>query len=103
MYQNNNTSVYVWFKMLSFIPNVQLCCRYPAYVFVSDTDIASSASVKTRYSKESLFGVIFDVMTLAESDYLVCTFSSQVSILTFDLYHVRMPWFLRGKQTLQMM
>ncbi len=53
-------------------------CRYPQYKFVSNRDIASSAGLKTRYTTDSLYGVIFDVMTLAESDYVVCTFSSQV-------------------------
>ena len=54
-------------------------CRYPEYQFVSDNKISQSAGTGTRYSFNSLYGVIFDIEILAESDYIVCTFSSQVS------------------------
>ncbi len=52
--------------------------RYPDYIFYGDSDVAKSAQLNTRYGTESLKGVLLDVHFLSLSDYLVCTFSSQV-------------------------
>lgn len=62
-------------------------CRYPEYQFISDNKISQSAGTGTRYSFNSLYGVIFDIEMLAESDYIVCTFSSQVSHATQYAYN----------------
>ena len=66
--------------------------RYPAYTIYSDNSISNLASrTSTRYSLNSLFGVLFDITILSECDYIVCTFSSQVSstclLLTTCVYH----------------
>ena len=53
--------------------------RYPNYEFVSDSEISKSAGLESRYSDDSLHGIIFDIQMLSECDFLVCTFSSQVS------------------------
>lgn len=53
--------------------------KYPHYEIFGDTNIAKTASVSSRYSDTSLKGIILDIHLLAMSDYLVCTFSSQVS------------------------
>ena len=54
--------------------------RFPSYKIFSDAGISSLASrTGTRYSTNSLFGLLFDVTMLSECDYIVCTFSSQVS------------------------
>jgi len=63
-----------------------LCYRYSNYKFISDNKISQSAGTGTRYSLNSLFGVIFDIQILAETDFLVCTFSSQVIIVSIVLY-----------------
>lgn len=61
------------------LQNDHLSFRYPSYEFFSDSGISSLASkIDTRYSMDSLFGLIFDVTMLSECDYIVCTFSSQV-------------------------
>ena len=62
-------------------------CRYPQYVVHCDAQSSLLANNKsyTRYSTESLYGVAFDVFTLSQCDYLVCTFSSQVSESTVVL------------------
>lgn len=52
--------------------------RYPEYEFLGDPNIAKSAAVATRYSDSSLKGIIADIHFLSLTDYLVCTFSSQV-------------------------
>ena len=56
-------------------------CRYPDYVFYGDEKITASAKVGSRYSKESLIGLLVDIYSIAESDYIVCTMSSQVEFL----------------------
>ena len=56
--------------------------RYPDYQFISDNEFSKAAGLKTRYSDASLRGIILDVHFLSKSDYLVCTFSSTVSIVT---------------------
>lgn len=53
--------------------------KYPQYEVICDPQIAKTAGVSTRYSDTSLFGIIYDIHMLALSDFLVCTFSSQVS------------------------
>lgn len=53
--------------------------RYPNYEILGDQSIAKLAAVATRYSDNSLFGIVIDIHFLSLSDYLVCTFSSQVS------------------------
>ena len=63
---------------------------YPDYVFIGDTDISKSAAVASRYNSASLRGVITDIHMLSISDYLVCTFSSQVCRLAYEImqtYH----------------
>ena len=52
--------------------------RYPDYLFLSDNDVSKSAGLSKRYSDESLHGVITDIELLSDTDFLVCTFSSQV-------------------------
>ena len=53
-------------------------CRYAEYTFITDEQISASASVHSRYNSDSLRGVIIDIFLLSRTDYLVCTFSSQV-------------------------
>lgn len=56
--------------------------RYPEYEFISDNSISWSAGLHNRYTENSLRGVILDIHFLSQTDFLVCTFSSQVG--TFD-------------------
>ncbi|XP_059482746.1 alpha-(1,6)-fucosyltransferase isoform X2 [Neocloeon triangulifer] len=59
--------------------------KYPKYKFFGDADIAKTAAVATRYSDNSLNGIIIDIHFLAISDYLVCTFSSQVCRIAYEI------------------
>lgn len=59
--------------------------RYPNYKFIGDADIANSASLATRYTDNSLLGILIDFYFLSNSDYLVCTFSSQVKKRTITI------------------
>lgn len=58
---------------------------YPDYEFISDNDISKSASVGSRYSEHALRGVITDIHFLSRCDFLVCTFSSQVCRVGYEL------------------
>ena len=70
--------------------------RYPDYVFISDNEISKTAGLGSRYSDASLRGVILDIHFMSLCDYLVCTFSSQVSppnkVNQFDLFLLCLPW-----------
>jgi len=53
-------------------------CRYANYEVIGDPSLSKSAGLSRRYSEHSLRGVIIDIYLLSLTDYLVCTFSSQV-------------------------
>ncbi|KAG7177849.1 Alpha-(1 6)-fucosyltransferase-like 4 [Homarus americanus] len=59
--------------------------KYPDYTFVGDPNIARTAAVATRYTDASLKGIIADVHFLSLTDYLICTFSSQVCRIAYEI------------------
>jgi len=65
--------------------------RYPSYEFLGDVSIAKGAAVATRYTDSSLRGILIDIHMLAHSDYLVCTFSSQVCRLAYEVMQTLHP------------
>ncbi|CAG2172513.1 unnamed protein product [Oppiella nova] len=76
--------VYVASDDPSVLP--QLIKQYPNYEFIGSTSNAKIAfSQTTRYSNESLWGILADVFLLSESDYIVCTFSSAICRLSYQL------------------
>jgi len=74
-------------------PKVLGECRakYPSYTFLGDQEVARSAAVSSRYSDSSLRGVIQDIHLLSLSDFLVCTFSSQVCRIAYEIMQSRVP------------
>lgn len=65
--------------------------RYPNYEFLGDVSIAKGAAVATRYTDSSLRGILIDIHMLAHSDHLVCTFSSQVCRLAYEIMQTLHP------------
>lgn len=65
--------------------------KYKNYEFVSDREISKSAGLGSRYSDSSLHGVLFDIQMLSECDFLVCTFSSQVCRVAYELMQSSQP------------
>lgn len=63
--------------------------RYKNYNFLVDETNARTASLDKRYSPESAQGVILDIYHLSQCDYLVCTFSSQVCRMSYELMQTR--------------
>ncbi|KAH3859244.1 alpha-(1,6)-fucosyltransferase-like isoform X2 [Dreissena polymorpha] len=59
--------------------------NYPNYIFVSDNEVSKTASLGSRYTDASLRGVILDTYLLSRCNYLVCTFSSQVCRVAYEL------------------
>lgn len=59
--------------------------KYPDYEIIGDPNVAKLAAVSTRYSDTSLNGIILDTHLLSRCDYLVCTFSSQVCRLAYEI------------------
>lgn len=58
---------------------------YPHYEFISDNEISKTAGLGSRYTDASLRGVIIDIHFMSLCDYLVCTFSSQVCRVAYEL------------------
>jgi glycoprotein 6-alpha-L-fucosyltransferase len=65
--------------------------KYPLYEVLGDPTISKTAAISTRYSDSSLFGIINDIHMLAMSDYLVCTFSSQVCRVAYEIMQSYFP------------
>ena len=59
------------------------------YSFLGDAEVANTAGIGTRYGIDSLRNVILDIILLSEADYLVCTFSSQVCRVAYELMQTR--------------
>ncbi|XP_076274211.1 alpha-(1,6)-fucosyltransferase 8 [Rhynchophorus ferrugineus] len=59
--------------------------KYTDYEVICDPQISKTAAVSSRYSDTSLFGIILDIHMLSLSDFLVCTFSSQVCRVAYEV------------------
>lgn len=62
--------------------------RYPDYEVYFADGIAETAQLNKRYTDASLNGVILDIRLLSKCSYLVCTFSSQVCRLGYELMQI---------------
>ncbi|KAI6212906.1 hypothetical protein M3Y94_00084800 [Aphelenchoides besseyi] len=62
--------------------------KFPDYEVYADEGIAKSAQVANRYTDASLYGVVTDVRMLSKCDFLVCTFSSQVCRVGYELMQI---------------
>ena len=74
-------SIY-YFGMLVFKQSLYFrfsSCRYPGYEIISSREHITSSEMSTRRSEQSWRDVAEDVVLLSETDFLVCTFSSNVS------------------------
>uniref|UniRef100_A0A1I7XK46 Alpha-(1,6)-fucosyltransferase n=1 Tax=Heterorhabditis bacteriophora TaxID=37862 RepID=A0A1I7XK46_HETBA len=84
--RNITRRVYIATDDPSVIPETRQ--KYPNYEVYGDTKIANTAQLRNRYSDTSLYGVVTDIRLLSQCDYLVCTFSSQVCRMGFELMQV---------------
>lgn len=60
-----------------------------SHVFIGDIKLSESADPSKRSGFESLHNVVVDLLLLSECDYIVCTFSSQICRLAFELMQTR--------------
>ncbi|XP_017138193.1 alpha-(1,6)-fucosyltransferase [Drosophila miranda] len=65
--------------------------KYPHYQIIGDPEVARMASVSTRYTDTALNGIILDIHLLSMSDHLVCTFSSQVCRVAYEIMQTMYP------------
>lgn len=65
--------------------------KYKHYDVIGDPVVAKVAAVSTRYTDSSLNGIILDIHLLSLSDYLVCTFSSQVCRVAYEIMQTMYP------------
>lgn len=59
--------------------------KYPQYTFYGDPSIAKTAATHRRYTPLSLTGLLVDLHMLSLCDYIVCTFSSQVGRVAYEM------------------
>ena len=74
-------------------PNVlaELRSMYPHYIFLGNRTASKLASgIKARLSRAGLFGIIEDIHILSMSNHLVCTLSSNVCRLAYELQQNRL-------------
>ena len=64
---------------------------YPNCQFIHDVNISVSAAHATRYNERSLRGVLKDIYSLLQCDFIVCTFSSTVIVHTCRPVWIRSP------------
>ncbi|KAH9578487.1 Alpha-(1,6)-fucosyltransferase [Schistosoma haematobium] len=72
-------------------PNVfaQLTYSYPNYTVYGSQSRSQSANMNTRVSVSSLNNAIIDIIALSMTDFLVCTLSSNVCRLAYELMQTR--------------
>ncbi|XP_054166656.1 alpha-(1,6)-fucosyltransferase-like [Oppia nitens] len=59
------------------------------YVFKGDVRLSETADPSQRHEFESLHNVVVDILLLSQCDFIVCTFSSQICRLAFELMQTR--------------
>ncbi|CAH8824938.1 unnamed protein product [Trichobilharzia szidati] len=62
---------------------------YPDYIVYGSQKRSQSANVDIRYSITSMTNAFVDVVSLSQTDILVCTFSSNVCRLAYELMQTR--------------
>ena len=72
-------------------PKVFSTCRsnYPDYTFLGDESSAILAAPSVRYTPESLKKLIVDIHMLSMSDYIVCTLSSNICRMSYEIQQQR--------------
>ena len=95
-YKINLKQIYV----ASDDPSVLSECKkkFPGYIFYGDEIRSRSADLSSRYSFESLQHIITDIHMLSKSDFLVCTLSSNVCQLAYEIQQQR---FVDGSMKIQ--
>lgn len=74
--------------------------NYPEYEIVVNERAVASAGLATRFSEDSLNGVIVDTHILSQMDFLVCTFSSNVCRLAYEMKMALNPRTARNYKSL---
>ncbi|XP_025202627.1 LOW QUALITY PROTEIN: alpha-(1,6)-fucosyltransferase-like [Melanaphis sacchari] len=65
--------------------------NYPEYEIVGSEDISKTATMKNQNFKKVLNGRIVDIHFLSLSDHLVCTFSSQMCRIAYEIMNSLHP------------
>ncbi|VDP60606.1 unnamed protein product [Heligmosomoides polygyrus] len=88
--QNVTRRIFVATDDPSVFPEIQknTCFRYPTYEVYGDQKTAKTAQMESRYTDSSLYGVVRDIRLLSHCNYLVCTFSSQVCRMGYELMQI---------------
>ncbi|KAK4471126.1 hypothetical protein MN116_005523 [Schistosoma mekongi] len=73
------------------VPEVfnEFTSSYPQYILYGNSSRSTSASLDKRFTLTSLDNAIVDIVALSMTDYLVCSFSSNVCRLAYELMQIR--------------
>ncbi|XP_060577595.1 alpha-(1,6)-fucosyltransferase-like [Ruditapes philippinarum] len=64
--------------------------KFSDHTIINDIDVTVAASKRgTRYQYSSLVGIILDTFLLSMCDYIVCTMTSNICRLAFELMQIR--------------
>jgi glycoprotein 6-alpha-L-fucosyltransferase len=63
--------------------------KFPDYEIIANEQASKEANTNTRYSESSLIGIISDFQILSECDYVVCTFSSNIGRMVYELMQTK--------------
>ncbi|KAF0750977.1 alpha-1,6-fucosyltransferase-like [Aphis craccivora] len=58
---------------------------YPEYEILGKADLSKTGSIKTQESDDSIMSINIDIYFLSRCDYLVCTFSSHICRLAYEI------------------
>ncbi|CAH8847942.1 unnamed protein product [Trichobilharzia szidati] len=86
-FTHRNRSVYLMTDEPSLFN--QFTTNYPDYILYGSQRISMSASVRNRRSIDSMNNAFTDTLALSETDFLVCTFSSNMCRLAYELMQTR--------------
>lgn len=65
--------------------------KYPDYEILGDERVVQAASVRKRYTDDGLDGIMSDTYILSKCDLVVCTFSSNICRLIYEMQVARDP------------
>uniref|UniRef100_A0A2S2Q8G3 Alpha-(1,6)-fucosyltransferase n=1 Tax=Sipha flava TaxID=143950 RepID=A0A2S2Q8G3_9HEMI len=65
--------------------------KYPEYEIIGDPEIPKSASVTDREKDNSIININIDIYFLSLCDYLVCTFSSNICRMAYEIMNSLHP------------
>ncbi|KAF5294267.1 hypothetical protein FQR65_LT10853 [Abscondita terminalis] len=85
---NNMTKRKVYIATDDFNAIKEAITKYPHYDIIYNPDIPKVPKINPLHTNENIFNVILDIHVLSKSDFIVCTFSSNICRLAYGLMQI---------------